>query len=236
MRHQLTVADVMTTDVVTVPDDAGFKNVAEVLAEHHISAVPVVNRSGAVVGVVSETDLLRKEEFQRARRSPWLLRWWHYRSRSKSAAATAGELMTHPAVTVAGGSTLDQAARLMAAREITRLVVTDDDGDVLTGIVTRSDLLRAFVAPDNEILARIRRDVIEHMLSDDSLAVVATVTDGVVTLTGQLDHRSMVAITERLTREVDGVVDVRNELTWVFDDTVPVPGTTGLQYPPDVRA
>ncbi len=156
MRHQLTVADVMTTDVVTVPDDAGFKNVAEVLAEHHISAVPVVNRSGAVVGVVSETDLLRKEEFQRARRSPWLLRWWHYRSRSKSAAATAGELMTHPAVTVAGGSTLDQAARLMAAREITRLVVTDDDGDVLTGIVTRSDLLRAFVAPDNEILARIR--------------------------------------------------------------------------------
>lgn len=229
MAHRLTVADVMTTDVITVFDDAGFKAVAEVLAEHHISAVPVMNRYGTVVGVVSETDLLRKEEFQRARRLPWPLRWWRYRSRSKAAAVTAGELMTHPAVTVTSGSTLDEAARLMAARRITRLAVTDADGDVLTGIVTRSDLLRAFVAPDNEILRRVRQDVVEHVLRDERFGVEVTVTDGVVTLAGQLDHRSMVAIAERLTREVDGVVDVRNQLTWAFDDTVPAPGTTRFQ-------
>lgn len=226
MRHLLTVADVMTTDVVCVPEDAPFKSVAQVLAEHDISAVPVVNRSGTVVGVVSETDLLHKEEYQRVRPLPWPLRWWRHRARSKAAAVTAGQLMTHPAVTVEGGSTLDEAARLMAGRDITRLVVTDPDGDVLTGIVTRSDLLRAFVAPDNEILARVRRDVIDHALWEDSLAVVATVADGVVTLSGEVDHRSMVTIAERLTREVDGVVDVRNDLTWVFDDTVPAPGTT----------
>ena len=226
MKHRLTVADVMTTDVITVPDDAGFKTVAEVLAEHHISALPVADRSGTVVGVVSETDLLRKEQFQRARRLPWLLRWWQFRSRSKAAAVTARTLMTRPAVTVTDGSTLDEAARRMAARDITRLVVTDADGDVMVGIVTRSDLLRAFVAPDHEILARVRRDLVEHALGEDPFGVEVMVADGVVTLTGELDHRSMAATAERLTREVDGVVDVRNELTWAFDDTVPAPGTT----------
>ncbi|MEU4293139.1 CBS domain-containing protein [Kribbella sp. NPDC026596] len=229
MKHRLTVADVMSTDVITVPDDAGFKAVAEVLAEHHISAVPVVDRFGTVVGVVSETDLLRKEQFQRTRRLPWLLRWWHHRSRSKAVAVTARTLMTHPAVTTTDGSTLDEAARRMAARSVTRLVVTDADGYVMIGIVTRSDLLRAFVAPDHEILARVRRDLVEHALWDDPFGVEVTVADGVVTLTGELDHRSMVATAERLTREVDGVVDVRNELTWAFDDTVPAPGTTDFQ-------
>ncbi|WP_329478729.1 CBS domain-containing protein [Kribbella sp. NBC_01510] len=229
MKHRLTVADVMTTDVITVPDDAGFKTVAEVLAEHHISAVPVVDRYGTVVGVVSETDLLRKEQFQRARRLPWLLRWWHHRSRSKAAAVTARTLMTRPAVTMTDGSTLDEAARRMAARSVTRLVVTDAGGDVMIGIVTRSDLLRAFVAPDHEILARVRRDLVEHALGDDPFGVEVTVADGVVTLTGELDDRSMAATAERLTREVDGVVDVRNELTWAFDDTVPAPGATDLQ-------
>lgn len=227
MRHQLTVADVMTRDVVTVPADASFKAVATALTKHHISAVPVTSLDGTVVGVVSETDLLHKEQFRAARPLPWYLRWWHYRARGKAAALTAGQVMTRPAVTIEGGATLDEAARLMLTRDITRLVVTD--GDVLTGIVSRSDLLQAFVAPDNEILARVRHDVIEHGLWDDPFAVEVTVTDGVVTLSGEIDHRSLVAVAEHLTRQVDGVVDVRNELTWAFDDTVPTPGTTRFQ-------
>lgn len=227
MRHPLTVADVMTREVVTVPTDASFKTVARTLSDHHISAVPVTSPDGTVVGVVSETDLLPKEQFRAARPLPWYLRWWRHRARGKAAALTAGQLMTRPAVTVEGGSTLDEAARLMLARDITRLVVTD--GEVLTGIVSRSDLLRAFVAPDKQILARVRHDVIEHGLWDDPFAVEVTVTDGVVTLAGEMDHRSLVAVAEQLTRQVDGVVDVRNELTWAFDDTVPAPGTTRFQ-------
>ena len=224
MRHRLTVADVMTTDVITVPEDAGFKAVAELLAEHHISAVPVIGQSGTVVGVVSETDLLRKEEYQREQAVPSVLRWWQRRRRAKAAAVTARDLMTRPAVTVVRATTIDEAARLMAARDITRLVVTDADGYFLDGIVTRSDLLSAYVATDGEILRRVRMDVIQQALWDDPFSVEVTVTDGVVTLAGELDNRSLVPIAERLTREVDGVVDVHNQLTWAYDDTFAAKG------------
>jgi CBS domain-containing protein len=225
MRHLLTVADVMTRELVSVTDETPYKTVVAALAENKVSAVPVIDGFGDVAGVVSETDLLRKEQFQRTRRPVWLLRWWRHGLRRKAAALTAGQLMSRPAVTVEGGCTLDEAARLMAARDITRLMVVDDDQ--LVGIVARSDLLRAFLASDPEILARVRRDVVQHVLWDDPLAVEVTVTDGVVTLAGQVEHRSTVEVAERLTREVDGVVGVPNELTWLFDDTVPAAGTTG---------
>jgi osmotically-inducible protein OsmY len=91
----------------------------------------------------------------------------------------------------------------------------------MSGIVTRSDLLRAFLAPDATVLARIRRDVVAHALWDDPFGVEIGVQDGVVTLTGELDHRSMIAPVEQLVREVDGVVDVVGRLTYAFDDTVP---------------
>jgi CBS domain-containing protein len=226
MHHLLTVADVMTTDVVAVSEDTPFKAVAAILAEHHISAVPVRSVYGGVAGVVSETDLLRKEEFQRAPRSG--RHWFHRKARAKAQALTAGALMTSPAVTVEGGCTLDEAARLMAARGITRLVVMD--GNELTGIVTRSDLLTAFLAPDREILARVRRDVVDRGLWDDPFAVQVSVLEGVVTLIGQVGKRSTVTIAEELIAGVDGVVGVRNELTWSFDDTAPAAGTAGLFY------
>lgn len=220
MRHFLTVSDVMTKDVVTVAEDTPFKAVATVLAEHHISAVPVRSVYGGVAGVVSETDLLRKEEFQRTPHRPWQLR----KTRTKADALTAHLLMTSPAVTIENGCTLDEAARLMAARGITRLVVMD--GDSLAGIVTRSDLLKAFVAPDQEILARVRRDVVDRHLWDDPPAVEVDVREGVVTLTGQVDKRSTVAFAGELIAAVDGVVAVRNELTWRFDDTTRATGAT----------
>jgi CBS domain-containing protein len=222
MRNLLTVGDVMTTDVVTVTEDTPFKAIAATMAEHHISAVPVRSVYGGVAGVVSETDLLRKEEFQRRPRGTWLRRHLRRDARTKAAALTAGVLMTHPAVTVESGCTLDEAARLMAARRITRLVVMD--GDELTGIVTRSDLLRAFLTPDQELLARVRRDVVDRSLGDDPFAVRVSVLEGVVTLVGQVANRSMVAFADQVIGDIDGVVGVRNQLTWAFDDTVPAPG------------
>lgn len=218
MRHFLTVADVMTKDVVTVAEDTPFKAVAAVLAEHHISAVPVRGPYGGIVGIVSETDLLRKEEFQRRPHRPWQ----RGATRTKADALTAELLMSSPAVTIERDCTLDEAARLMAARRITRLVVVD--GDQLTGIVTRSDLLRAFLAPDQEILARVRRDIIDRRLWDEPLAVQIDVLEGVVSLTGQVPQRSTVALVGSLVAGVDGVVGVQNQLTWAFDDTARAAG------------
>jgi len=224
MRHTLAVSDVMTAEVVTVAENMPFKAVAATLAENHISAVPVRDKQGSVAGVVSETDLLRKEQYQRTSRR----RWFHHKAESKAQALTAGTLMTSPAVTVEGGCTLDEAARLMAARRITRLVVMD--GEKLTGIVTRSDLLSPFLAPDQEILARVRRNVVDRHLWDDPFAVQITVTDGIVKLSGQAGNRSTVVFAEQLIAGVDGVVGVQSELTWAFDDTQPATSTIRPLY------
>ncbi|MFI7063648.1 CBS domain-containing protein [Kribbella sp. NPDC050124] len=224
MKHLLTVGDVMTTEVVMVAEDTSYKAVVATLAHHRISAVPVRSAFGGVAGIVSETDLMHKEEFQRRRLYPWL----RSRGRSKAEALTAAQLMTRPAVTVDSSCTLDRAARLMADRDITRLIVVD--GDEPVGIVTRSDLLSAFLSPDHEVLARVRRAVVDRGLWDDPFAVEVTVLEGVVTLAGQVENRSMVALAERYARDVDGVVSVSNNLTWAFDDTAAAPGTTGLHH------
>lgn len=221
MRHPLQVSDVMTRDVITVTEDTPYKGVVATLAAHHISAVPVRKPDGGVGGVISETDLIRKEEFQGSRRLPWALRWWHRRVRSRAAGLRAAELMTHPAVTIDQTATVREAAKLMAARGITRLVVTD--GKVLTGIVTRSDLLKAFLEPDGRILQRVRREVVVHALWDDPFGLDLSVCDGVVTLSGEVDRHSTAELAEKLTADVDGVVGVRNQLRWVYDDTMSAP-------------
>jgi CBS domain-containing protein len=220
MRHPLKVSDVMTRDVITVTEETPYKEIVSLLAENHISAVPVVNRYGGIGGIVSETDLIRKEEFQR-RQTRWPLRWWRRAARSKAAGLRAGEVMSHPAVTIEQSATIPEAAQLMAARGITRLVVTHDDA--LAGIVTRSDLLKTFLQPDDRLLQRVRREVVVHALWDDPFSIEVSVEDGIVTLSGDVEQRSTADIAAKLTGEVDGVVAVVNELSWVFDDTAATP-------------
>ncbi|MER7246906.1 CBS domain-containing protein [Kribbella sp. NPDC000426] len=221
MRHPLKVSDVMTHDVLTVTADTPYKEVVALLAANHISAVPVVNADGGVEGVVSETDLIRKEQFQGSPRPPWVLRWWRRRARSTAAGLRAGDVMSRPAVTIEQTATIPEAARLLAARDITRLVVTHDG--VLTGIATRSDLLKAFLETDERLLQRVRREVVVHALWDDPFRIELTVQDGVVTLAGEVDRHSTAELAEKLTTEVDGVVGVDNQLKWMYDDTMSAP-------------
>ena len=229
MRHPLKVSDVMTRDVITITEDTPYKEIVSLLAANHISAVPVVNQYGGIGGIVSETDLVRKEEFQR-RRTPWALRWWRHAARSKAAGLRAAEVMSHPAVTIEQTATIPEAAQLMAARGITRLVVTHDD--VLAGIVTRSDLLKAFLEPDERLLHRVRREVVVHALWDDPFSIQASAKDGVVTLSGEVEQRSTADVAGKLTREVDGVVGVVNQLEWVYDDLASAPNP---QPSPELR-
>ncbi|MFF9119980.1 CBS domain-containing protein [Streptomyces massasporeus] len=206
-----TVSDVMTRTVVALATGATFKEIVRTMEGRRISALPVVDARRRVVGVVSEADLLRKEEFRdsapdrgpRARPPEGL---------EKAQAITAVDLMTSPAVTVHPDATLAQAARLMALRKIKRLPVVDDDG-VLRGIVSRPDLLRVFLRPDRDIAEEIRHEVLAGRLPDGIDSVRVEVNEGVVTLTGRVPDTSVVPLAVRLVRSVEGVVDVRSELT-----------------------
>lgn len=211
MRHSPhVVADVMTNPVVAVRPEAGFKEVVETLAQWKVSAVPVLEGDGRVTGVVSEADLLGKEEFRDADpgRLEQLRRLEDLR---KAGAVTAGELMSAPAVTVREDATLAQAARTMAQGRLKRLPVVDGSG-MLRGIVSRSDLLKVFLRSDADLAEEVRVEVVERLFLVSRENVRVTVADGVVTLSGRVRDTALVPVAARLVRAVEGVVDVECDL------------------------
>lgn len=228
-----TVHDVMSSPVETVGPTTGFKEIAWLLRARRISALPVVDTSGTLLGVVSQTDLVLKEDRDGLEAERGLL--GRRRSRealAKAAARTAWELMTSPAITIGPQAPVAQAARLMRLRGVKRLPVVDDQGRVI-GIVSRGDLLAVFARPDVDIRREIVDGVIVRTLMLDPVPYTVIVEDGIVHLTGQADRRTDATLVERLARRVDGVVDVRSELTYRYDDGElrPVPPNEPLVYP-----
>lgn len=211
------VNDVMTTAVVTVAQGDSYRDVVDLLVGHRFSAVPVVDDFQRVTGVVSEADLLRKIEYAGAE-EPRLFDGRRRRDeRVKASARTAGDLMSAPAVVVLTGTSIPAAARLMDGEGVKRLPVVDDLGR-LVGIVSRGDLLKVHLRPDDEIQADVEAGVLRGVITDETKAVSSAVQDGVVTLTGRVDRWSTTDIAGRLTRQVAGVVDVVNELEFDYDD------------------
>jgi CBS domain-containing protein len=221
------VQDVMTHEVVAVGESTPFKQLVALLARHRISAVPVVDAAERVVGVVSEADLLLKEELRGAGRhaAPRFERHRHRVERAKAAGAVARELMTSPAVTVGLLATVDEAARLMHAHGVKRLPVVDVVTGRLTGIVTRGDLLRVFARPDREIHDEVRDQVILRGFMMDPARFVIGVRDGVVSLQGSCERRSLIPLLVRAVHGVESVVRVEDRLAYDLDDReVTVPG------------
>lgn len=216
MQHR-TVQDVMTQQVVTVRRETPFKRVAELLADNDVTAVPVVDSGFRPIGIVSESDLLRKEVVRPEPdgRSP--VPWLHPRDRDRSEAETAAGLMTTLLVTARPDWSVVEAARTMERRQVKRLPVVDDTG-LLVGVVSRGDLLRVFLRHDTAIREEIVQDVLRLALFIAPGAVQVHVLDGVVTLTGQIERHSLLPVVLRLCRTVDGVVAVHDRLTYVFDD------------------
>ena len=211
------VRTVMTAPVVSVSEDAPFKEIVAALARNRVSAVPVVDSAGVVVGVVSESDLLAKVVTggdPQARTRAYRPGTGHQR---KSHAETAAELMTSPATTTRPDASVVDAARIAALGHLRRLPVVDDNG-VLVGIVTRSDLLSVFLRDDDELGAHIR-DVTVRQLMLDPASIDVSVTDGVVTLSGRLDRRSQIAPLLDAVRATAGVVGVHDNLLYCLDDT-----------------
>ena len=214
-RWHSTVRDVMTTDVVSVDRITPYKEIAYLLAEHKISAVPVLTMGRHVAGVVSEADLLAAED-QDARKARMgkgdHLPWPRGQGR-KHPPLSAEQLMTSPAITIHPDAPIPRAASLMHSHHIKRLPVVDPEGKLL-GIVSRRDLLTVFLRPDTQIAAEVR-ELLTEILFAEPTSVSASVVKGVVVLTGrptEAERHDLIPVAVRLIWDIDGVVDVVEKL------------------------
>lgn len=210
------VKDVMTSPALTVGLDTPLKEVAETLSSRRISGLPVVNETGRVVGVISEADILYKERVVAKERHGLLgllLEGSAVDAQEKLHARTAGEAMTSPPITAEPGLSVAEAAAKMLDEKINRLPIVDEQGSLL-GIVTRADLVRAFVRSDEEIEREIREDVILRSLWIAPERVTVTVENGEVTLLGEVETQAEAELLPQFAQRVPGVVAVLSKLTW----------------------
>lgn len=209
------IKDLMTTNVLTVRVTTQLKDAARLLAEHRISGLPVVDDDGRVLGVLSEGDILYKETGMKDRPGFFerLLSGPATGFELKLAARTVGEAMSAPAVTIGPTRPVTVAATTMIDEGVNRLPVVDDEGR-LVGIVTRADLVRAFVRSDAEIEHEIREDVIRQKLWLEPDAFHVEVVGGEARLSGEVETRTDAEMIPTLVQRVPGVVAVLSKLRW----------------------
>ncbi|MFF3543116.1 CBS domain-containing protein [Streptomyces platensis] len=210
MEHR-TIGELMTRQVVSVELDTPFKDIAQILADNAVSAVPVLDSLGRPAGIVSEADLLRKAADQPDLSGrtplPHLEAW----ERARAEGRTAGELMSAPAVCAHPEWSVVEAARLMEAQNVKRLPVVDET-DMLLGIVSRSDLLRVFLRQDKAIQEEISREIIGRTARLGAAGVTADVVQGQVALHGSVDDPLLIPVLVRMCAGVAGVVSVSEDL------------------------
>jgi CBS domain-containing protein len=207
-----TVGDVMTTNVVAVREGAGYKEIVTLLRRHRVSAFPVLDQQGRVVGVVSEADLLVKPAAPALPQGPIRLAW-RLEERSKATGVTAADLMSTPPVTIDPAAAVTEAAQLMQSRRVKRLPVVGKDGR-LAGIISRTDVLSVFERPDEQIRDEVIKAVITGELGVDPDSFGVTVKSGIVTITGLLNERAAALNLLGAARYIEGVVAVRDRLRY----------------------
>jgi CBS domain-containing protein len=208
------VETIMTREVITVAPETPLKDVALLLSANHISGVPVCGLDGSVLGVVTEADILRKEEGFPPNLGGSFA--WFYRridgELDKIAARTAGEAMTAPALTARPAQQIAEIAQLMLLHKIKRLPVVAEER--LVGIVSRADLVRAFHRPDEDLEREIRDEVLLGIFLVSPDAFRLTVDGGVVTIRGTVRTGTDAESLTRYLRRVPGVLEVKSELDW----------------------
>jgi CBS domain-containing protein len=199
------VKDAMTTEVVAVKLGASFREMAVRLRQSRVSAFPVIDDDGKVIGVVSEADMLAREVLSTG--LP------HHGEQEKTGGLTARDLMTHPAITISAEDSVEVAARLMYTLQVKRLPVIDPSGR-LAGIISRSDVLAVFDRSDEEIRKEVADDVICQEFGAAPRQFAVTVRAGVVTLEGNAQTVARGHVIVRKIRHVQGVVAVRDRLSY----------------------
>jgi CBS domain-containing protein len=207
----MNVGDVMTRDVIGVAPGDSLKEAGRLLVEHRVSGLPVVDGWGHVVGVLSEADLLPKDvvPFPNGRGLGPHDGW------QKLEAVVVGEAMSSPALTIEEDRPVAAAARMLIEEGVKRLPVVRDGR--LVGIVSRHDLIRAFVRTDDEVAVDTRNEA-TRLLGSDANSVTAAVDDGVVTLDGRVDNRPDAEILELVVSRIPGVVAVHSHVGWYDAD------------------
>ena len=208
------VHEVMTTEVATTTPEALLKDAALQLVRGRISGMPVVDGDHHVVGVVSEADILAKEgdEQKPGGFLQWLVDPGDPWVAARFDAVTVGDAMSSPARTILADRTVADAATLMLDENVNRLPVVDADG-ALIGLVSRGDLVRAFVRTDEEILKEIEDDVLRRVMWLNPSDVEVTIEDGIVTIKGEVASEADADLLPKFVRRVPGVVEVSSTLT-----------------------
>lgn len=184
-----------------------------------------MDEGGRLAGIVTEADLLRKQEYG-GDTGPRRPRLRHHaqdksRARARAAAVDARGLMSAPVVTVTPNTSVAEAARVLNAHGFKAVPVVKDGR--LAGIVARRDLLSVFHRSDADIRDEIIDDVLVCRLWQDPAEVHVRVQEGVVHLTGRVEQKSLIQIVVRMTAATEGVVDVVHNLGYDYDDTSPAP-------------
>ena len=221
MRH-VTAREIMSSPVVTARPETPVRQLVELMLRSRISGLPVVDDDQRVLGVVTEADLLEKED--RPFPEPPILTWsgrslrlermlGHYR---KATGTVARDVMTEHLITAAEDTNVQELAHLMLRHQINRILILREGR--LAGIVTRADVLKVFLRSDESILQTIRETLARELYIDPA-TLTLTCAGGVVTASGTVDRHSDWALVIKWIRSVDGVVALRaDDLNYRVDD------------------
>ena len=220
------VRDVMTYGAIGVPETATLAEAIETLLRSHVSALLVFDAEHALVGILSEGDLLRRAELGTdTKRAHWLEfllsggrlaeRYAHTHGRR------VGEIMTAKVVTISEDADLSEAVDLMLKRNVKRLPVLR--GDAVVGVISRSDLLKGLLASlpkagaphaDAEIKASIQAEL-DKLAWAPRASVRVEVANGVVTFDGAITDERMRSGLKVIAENTPGVTAVHDRMCWI---------------------
>ena len=219
--------DVMTRNVISIAPDMTVLQAARLMLQHHISGLPVIDKTGKLIGVLSEGDFLRRQETRTERRRS---RWLEFlmgpgrtaAEYTHSHGSKVSEVMTDDVRTVGEDTSLEDTVEMMERYRIKRVPVLR--GSEVVGIVTRSNLMHAMVSlvrmapPTAADDATIREQLLAEMKKEQWAPAAMTnvvVRDGVVELWGVIiDERQRDAL-KVAAENIPGVKTVKDHLVWV---------------------